>query len=50
MMMEMMTVGISDKDNDGNDNDDNSDDMADNETDVSPFVSSLFRSQKHFYA
>ena len=46
----MMTVGISDKDNDGNDNDDNGDDIDDNETDYSPFVSSLFRSQKHFYA
>ena len=44
-MMEMMTVGISDKDNDGNDNDDNGDDIDDNETDYSPFVSSLFRSQ-----
>ena len=44
-MMEMMTVGNSDKDNDGNDNDDNGDDIDDNETDYSPFVSSLFRSQ-----
>ena len=49
-MMEMMTKGNSDKDDDGNDNDDNSDDIDDNETDFSPFVSSLFRSQKHFYA
>ena len=45
MMMEMMTQGNSDKDNDGNDNDDNGDDIDDNETDYSPFVSSLFRSQ-----
>ena len=44
-MMEMMTQGNSDKDNDGNDNDDNGDDIDDNETDYSPFVSSLFRSQ-----
>ena len=44
-MMEMMTEGNSDKDNDGNDNDDNGDDIDDNETDYSPFVSSLFRSQ-----
>ena len=49
-MMGMRTEGNSDKDNDGNDNDDNGDGIDDNETDYSPFVSSLFRNQKHFNA